>query len=169
MATLYTYAEMVTDVTNFIPSYKLIDQYLGLYFEVLAISGLRITELIETSRFTFQYPSGEPQCYVSTLKGSNARDFPASFFPSLFYEKVLANANYFTHVNASTISFQFKKYFPKKPIKHGDKNLTGSFFRHYFAKKMKNEGYTDLEIKMFFGEIDQRNMDNYIYSDLYWG
>jgi site-specific recombinase XerD len=159
----YEYKDIDTDVQFFRDSIR--DKYIlhRILFELLIVTGLRFTEARESERAS-KNENGE---YIwITLKGNNNRTLPAEVLPREFINEHDKNPYFLNSISQSTANNFFLRNFPKPLIYHQNKSLKSHIFRHYNMKKMYDQGLGINEISAYFGEIDDKNTENYVFSNL---
>jgi len=112
--------------------------------------------IVETTVVTLQ-----PQ------KGNNLRVLPAGDVSEYFYNSIALNEPNFYPFSYSQILMYFKRFMSYSFIYHDKRSETLNLCRHYKAKQMHENGYTDQQIADYFGEKELNNIRNYIYSQLY--
>jgi hypothetical protein len=136
----------------------LFDIYTNLY-----LTGLRANELLEFIRWTALLNS-TLQC--DTEKNSGNRIFTEEELTTNFYTLIINNQEPYIYNSYSTILRYFRMFRTFPDIFHNQKSLNLSLFRHNKCKLLHNAGKTDEEIQQYLCEIDVRNSNNYIYSQL---
>lgn len=161
----YNFQALHSDLQGFLNTIKRISATYHLAFSVQYITGCRFNELRQISRFSIIDSSDfslQPQ------KGNNLRTLPISIIPSEFLSMIQAQDTYFEGLTQSTASYYFRTFYYGKRIFHNNKQLTTNLFRHHFCKSLYNSGYTVSQIAYNLGERDQKNAENYIFSELYY-
>lgn len=126
-------------------------------------TGLRINELLELNRWSLL----ENDIYLcNTEKGSNNRQFTSNELTELFKNSIIHGFNCYEYNSYSTVNRYFSRYLAVTGIYHETKKMQLNLFRHNKAKLMHDLGFSDLEIKNYYGEVNIDNMRNYIYSEL---
>ena len=159
----YSFQALQSDLQGFLYSIKRISATYHLAFRVQYVTGCRFNELRQISRFSiidYANFSLQPQ------KGNNLRTLPISIIPPEFISMIQAQDTYFAGLTQSTASYYFRSFYFNKRIYHDNKQLTTNLFRHHFCKALYNSGYTVSQIAYNLGERDQKNAENYIFSDL---
>ena len=159
----YSFEALQSDLQGFLTTVNRISPTYWLAFKIQHVTGCRFNELrfinrfliVDSSNFTLQ-----PQ------KGNNLRTLPISIIPTEFLSMIQAQDDYFQGLRQSTASYYFRTFYFGKRIFHDNKQLTTNLFRHHFCKSLYNSGYTVAQIAYNLGERDQKNADNYIFSDL---
>lgn len=153
------------DIECFFSNFLAKNEYYYYYYYILYLTGCRTIELIESERFIFN--EDKTELTIITAKGNNNRTITDEFTLFLVDYAFTLFPDKFTHVNNATLSNLIKNYYPSYAITHETKNLTGSLFRHQKAKELiAIDEFTTVQVKDYFGEVEQKSMDNYIYSDL---
>lgn len=137
------------------------------FFSNLKFTGLRFSELKHTEKWYFDE---KLNLFCPTLKGGMVRSNMQDIITPFLLDNIANDSHPFTHITNATACYWMFTFMPLKRIYHESKVISTHLFRHYVAKKMLNDGYSEEQIKYFFGEKDIGNMCNYIYSDLWsWG
>lgn len=160
----YSLADITTDLQLFSAEVAVHSLWYRDFFKDLEFTGLRFCELQDFSRWS---PGVYETVICDTAKDSNNREFRSDEFFSDFYSRVWAADNIYKRINNSTASYYFHSFHPMQRIYVEDKYLTNHLFRHHKAKYMKYRGYSDEEIRAYFGEVSILNIQGYIYSDIW--
>lgn len=159
----YNFQSLQTDLQGFLNTIKRISPTYHLAFSVQYVTGCRFNELRSINRFQIVDSTNftlQPQ------KGNNLRTLPFSIIPPEFLSMIQSQDDYFEGLTQSTASYYFRTFYYGKRIFHDNKQLTTNLFRHHFCKSLYNSGYTVSQIAYSLGERDQKNAENYIFSDL---
>lgn len=135
------------------------------FFQNLKNTGLRFSELKHTEKWYFDE---NLTLWVPTLKGGNPRSNIQNLITPWLLTHITTNSNPFLRIDNSTASYWIYSFLPVGNLYHESKVLKTHLFRHLLAKQMHQSGKTTQEIMTFFGEVDLRNMNNYINSDIYY-
>ena len=161
----YNFQALQSDLQGFLYSIERISATYHLAFSVQYVTGCRFNELRQISRFSIVDSS---QYNLRPQKGNNIRILPLNLLPPDFIAMIQAQDDYFQGLTQSTASYYFRTFYFGKRIFHDNKQLTTNLFRHHFCKALYNSGYTVSQIAFSLGERDQKNAENYIFSDLYY-
>ena len=161
----YTFLSLQSDLQAFLIAVERVNVSYFIAFRVQMFTGCRFSELRNIARFSVVDSS-----HFSLIpeKGNDVRYFDNSIVPAEFLTYINNQDNFFEMLRLSTASNYFRYCFRSIRVFHGDKQLTTHLFRHHFCKYLKKDGFTDAQIKTALGEREQKNADNYIYSDLYY-
>lgn len=133
--------------------------------ELLLISGCRINDVLEFNRWSVVDGT---KIKLKPEKNNNDRLFEESQLTSLWFNSVQNNVDLFFDINYSKVVYELKKKFDKYYFMSYNKRLLSHIFRHNYAKQLKLNGSTDLEIKNLMGEKKLSSAQNYIYSQIFW-
>ena len=161
----YNFQALQSDLQGFLYSIERISATYHLAFRVQYVTGCRFNELRQISRFSIV---DSTQYNLQPQKGNNVRILPLNILPPEFISMIQAQDAYFEGLTQSTASYYFRTFYFNKRIFHDNKQLTTNLFRHHFCKSLYNSGYTVSQIAYNLGERDQKNAENYIFSDLYY-
>ena len=159
----YNLQSLQTDLQGFLNTIERISATYHLAFRVQYVTGCRFNELRQISRFSI---IDSTDFSLQPQKGNNLRTLPISIIPPEFISMIQAQDDYFQGLTQSTASYYFRTFYFGKRIFHNNKQLTTNLFRHHFCKSLYNSGYTVSQIAYNLGERDQKNAENYIFSDL---
>ena len=161
---LITYEELHLRLTNYLSYLRDRDIFLYNYNLILYNTGLRARELHTMNRWAVN-PDKTFTC--TTSKGSNPRIFTCDDLTAYFINAIQNYLNAWEYNSYDTMNLYFNRNSSCGSIKHLNKYLSLSLYRHHFCKKLHYEGYSDEYIQAKLGEKDLRNSNNYIYSELY--
>ncbi len=146
---------------------NILNSFIQLYPETYAALlmmyrfGLRWIEVFEIIRWT--QPTFE-EYEVDTAKNSKNRIIPVRDVPPGFRTLIASDRDFIMQFGYMSMRRYFKKYSYYADLAVGHKPLSLHSFRYNRARIMKAEGSTDENIKLWFGEVEQSNMNRYIYS-----
>ncbi len=135
------------------------ETYASLY--MLYAYGFRWVEVYELSRW---FDESRRDYTVVTAKKGNIRKIDKMYVNSYFKTLIASTDDVVYQFRYMSMRRYFKQFSNYSNLAVGNKPLALHSFRHNRARIMKSQGYSDLEIKVYFGEIEQTNMDKYIYS-----
>ena len=161
----YNFQSLQADLQGFLYSIERISATYHLAFRVQYVTGCRFNELRQISRFSI---IDSPQYSLRPQKGNNLRILPINLLPPDFISMIQTQNDYFEGLTQSTASYYFRTFYYNKRIFHANKQLTTNLFRHHYCKYLYNNGYSISQIAYNLGERDQKNAENYIFSDLYY-
>ena len=159
----YNFQSLQSDLQGFLNSIERISPTYHLAFRVQYVTGCRFNELRQISRFSLV---DSTQYNLIPQKGNNVRILPLNLLPPDFIAMIQSQDDYFEGLTQSTASYYFRTFYYNKRIFHDNKQLTTNLFRHHFCKSLYNSDYTVAQIAYNLGERDQKNAENYIFSDL---
>lgn len=134
-------------------------------FQLLYNTGCRVEEAIQLKRITLQATTFT----VDTEKNSLNRVFPlallpASYLPYLPYvPNLLASSNFGSY----TSSVRFSNLNRNKRYFKVDNSIPTNIFRYRYAWQLREDGYTNEQIRDAFGHISMSSTLNYL-APLYY-
>jgi len=152
-----------SDCNTFFSVLQLKNRYLFNFFRVQYLAGLRAEEIINTNYATL---NEDLSINWFTCKGNDARYFAPDYFDPAFYVFLQQDNNYFNKQSLKTIIYQFNLFYPTPHIFHKSKLIRTHIFRHMKMKKLYEYGYSIHQIGIVFGELEPRNVENYVFSEL---
>lgn len=161
----YNFQSLQADLQGFLNSIERISATYYLAFRVQHVTGCRFNELRYINRFSIV---DSTDFSLQPQKGNNLRTLPISIIPSEFLSMIQSQDDYFEGLTQSTASYYFRTFYFNKRIFHDNKQLTTNLFRHHYCKFLHNAGYSISQIANNLGERDQKNAENYIFSNLYY-
>ena len=159
----YDFQSLQTDLQGFLYTIERISATYHLAFRVQYVTGCRFNELRQITRFSI---IDSTQYSLQPQKGNDLRTLPLNLLPPDFIAMIQAQDDYFEGLTQSTASYYFRTFYFNKRIFHDNKQLTTNLFRHHYCKDLHNAGYSITQIARLLGERDQKNAENYIFSDL---
>jgi hypothetical protein len=146
------------------PVDQILDFYLIDMFRNFYNTGLRYNELFLISRWS-KTAGGEYKC--NTLKGSNPRYFNPIELSDYFITCIDNNVDPYQMCRYSTAVRWFKRAIYPQDIFFAKGGISLHIFRHNKCKQMKDDLFTVQEISDYLGEVDNKNTNEYINSELY--
>lgn len=135
--------------------------YVKHYFELMYLTGCRASESIDPKLWSIL---SETQIKLRPLKYNNDRLFLKNDIECFLIDNLIAgNLNVFD-LNYSKINYHILQQVRSYKITIGDKSSSLHLFRHNYARRLKDKGFTDAEIKIKLGERNQSSANSYIYS-----
>jgi len=125
--------------------------------------GFRWIEVFQLSRWK-DYNDNEYE--LDTAKKSNNRLIKKIEVIDSFKTLINSNDQIIMQFGYMSMRRYFKQYSFYSNLSVGNKPLALHSFRYNRARLMKEAGYSDNDIKNWFGEVEQSNMDRYIYSNI---
>ena len=135
----------------------------SVYIELLYLSGCRANDALEFNRWQLLANSS---VLLTPQKGNNLRSFGASELPILFYNSLVDNENIFEYLSYPKVLYYLDELLNKYDFRIIKKRCTNHLFRHNYAKLLKNDGFTDIEIKDKLGEKNLSSAMQYINSSI---
>lgn len=161
----YSFQSLQEDLQGFLNTIERISPTYHLAFKVQHVTGCRFNELRSINRFQIV---NSTDFSLQPQKGNNLRTLPISIIPTEFLAMIQSQDDYFEGLTQSTASYYFRNFYFGKRIFHDNKQLTTNLFRHHYCKFLYNSGFTVSQIAFNIGERDQKNAENYIFSDLFF-
>ena len=161
----YNFQSLQTDLQGFLNTIERLSATYHLAFRVQYVTGCRFNELRQISRFSI---IDSTQYSLQPQKGNNLRTLQLNLLPPEFISMIQAQDTYFEGLTQSTASYYFRTFYFNKRIFHDNKQLTTNLFRHHYCKYLYNAGYSIAQIANHLGERDQKNAENYVFSELYY-
>lgn len=138
-----TFDEFEGLIENSVVAINQSDEYCGNLAKVLVETGLRIGEVLELSRWS--YDTGTLWS-VQLEKGEAVRSIDSSQLPSLFM-MALEGTFDASFYNYKAVNYTFTKHMPFFLCNGDQRRTVAHIFRYYFVQKLKNEGYSVQEIQ----------------------
>lgn len=166
---IFTFSELDTQLNTFISNVGNISQYYSDAFLLLYNTGCRPTEIFDLLRWSvFE----DTAILLQPAKGNNQRLLPFNLFPSGYVTSIYSEEIQSSLLSRSTLERFFYNYFYSRPtfiLNNESFNPIGLYlFRHFRMKQKFNEFGTVEAVSNWFGEIDHKNTENYIFSQLYY-
>lgn len=166
---IYTFSELETQLRSFILEVKNISQYYSDAFQLLYLTGCRPLEIFDAQRWSvFE----DDYVLLQPAKGNKIRVLPFDLFPAGYVSSIYAGNIQSSFLSRSTLERFFYKYFYYRPtfIYNSENfNPIGLYlFRHFRMKEKFNEFETVEDVSDYFGEVDHKNTENYIFSQLFY-
>lgn len=166
---IYTFTELENQLRSFILDVKTISQYYSDAFRLLYLTGCRPLEIFEEKRWSvFE----DDYVLLKPAKGNNIRVLPFDLFPAGYVSSIYAGNIQSSFLSRSTLERFFYAHFYSRPtfIYNSESfNPIGLYlFRHFRMKEKFNELCSVEAVSEFFGEVDHKNTENYIFSQLFY-
>ena len=100
-------------------------------------------------------------------KNNSLRVFNKSDLDVMLRHQLENNYNYYAKTSYSDAISVFYRMFPIPNIRVKNKPIKTHIFRHIKAKRLKANGMSDNDIRLYLGENMQRSANDYIYSQVY--
>jgi len=133
-------------------------------FKVLYDHGFRVNEVLEAERWKLN----EHGIYrVTTEKKSLPRFLEFSQVEKRYRNELNYNEYKGKLLNYSQVRRRFESYFGATFFTNNNRRLITHLFRHNFVKKKFAEGLGVEKIAEIIGEVERKNVVNYIESKIY--
>lgn len=166
---IYTLPELENQLRSFVLEVKNISQYYSDAFRLLYLTGCRPLEIFEEKRWSvFE----DDYVLLQPAKGNKIRVLPFNLFPAGYVSSIYAGNIQSSFLSRSTLERFFYKFMTTRPTFIYDSNAFNPIglylFRHYMMKAKFNELGNVEAVSEFFGEVDHKNTEGYIFSQLYY-
>ncbi len=141
-----------------------LDSYLINIFKDLYLTGLRFMEIQNAEKWSV-LPNDNLKC--ETLKGSNDREFAPSELTSYHASSVFALSAGYNMCRYGAANIYLKRVLSPYTLYIVNTSLTTHIFRHNKIKQLAVSGLTAAEIQEYIGEIDIKNVNHYLNSEIY--
>jgi integrase len=158
-----SFQELETSLQAFLYRMQNKDVYAYDLATLLYYTGIRQEEAYNVSRWL---QLDEFTARLQPQKGNNIRDIPKSNITQYFWNSIAAQTPTYQEIRYSTFARFIYHNYLLYPVYHDKKIITTHLFRHYRMKKLYNIGMSIADIASYFGEIDQGNIEDYVFSDL---
>lgn len=105
---------------------------------------------------------------LAPQKGNNPRDFSVSILEPALIDAIFGNINIFQGLFYRKYSYYIDLALHRYNFTLGSKGIGSHLFRHNYARKLKDSGLTDSQVKDAIGERSQSSANAYIYSQIYF-
>lgn len=106
-------------------------------------------------------------CTLQPQKNNSLRVFNKSDLDVILRHQLENGYDLYSTTSYSDAISVFYRMFPIPNIRIKNKPVKTHIFRHIKAKRLKANGMTDNEIRLYLGENMQRSANDYIYSTVY--
>jgi len=127
-------------------------------------TGVRVMELKEFERWS---KINESTYKLDTEKGSDDRIFDVSKLTETLINAINSGIPCYNHFSYSQFIFYWNRFFPESLIRIGNWQLASHTYRYNKARLLHDSGWTDEQIRIYFGEIEIKNVLTYIYGVIY--
>lgn len=166
----YTLQNIDADCTNFIGTIGSFAPHFALFYSTAYVLGCRFEELTQINRFLLL---DQDTISFQPAKGNNSRILDASTLDPIFVDMVETQNSYFNRIFYKTSNEYFRRHWPVKQvllnIPPRYKHINFYIFRYRYVKNLYSIGYSIPQISWLLGEIDNKNTEGYINSQLYIG
>lgn len=166
---IYTLSELESQLRSFVLEVKNISQYYSDAFLLMFNTGCRPLEIFDAQRWSvFE----DDYVLLQPAKGNKIRVLPFNSFPAGYVSSIYAGNIQSSFLSRSTLERFFYKYFYARPTFIFDSenfNPIGLYLFRHFRMKKEFIGFGSVEaVSGFFGEVDHKNTENYIFSQLFY-
>lgn len=166
---LYTFNELELQLNTFIFEVSLRSEYYANCYQVLSKTGCRPIELFTPDKWTI---FEDTFVRLQPAKGNQPRLFPFNIFPQSYIPSIYSGKIQSSDLSRPTFERLFYQLFYRRPnfiLENGLFQPIGIYlFRHFRMKQKFNEYGTIEAVSAWFGEVDHKNTENYILSQLYY-
>lgn len=138
--------------------------YVKNYFELMYKTGCRISEAINPSLW---HRVGADVLILQPLKLNNNREFLISEVNCFLLDNLLNGNLTVFDLNYSKVNYHILNQIRSYDVTIRNKNSSCHLFRHNYAKQLKLQGKSDVQIKNIMGERNQSSANEYIYSEIF--
>lgn len=129
------------------------------------MTGARANDILNFSRWTL-LANGNVQ--LQPQKNNLLRIFTPEEVDSGFYSALVDNYNYFEGLYYRKYEYYLERILHSHIFRVNQKPVCTHLFRYNYARKMKENGFTDVDVKDKLGERQLVSAQAYIYSQISW-
>lgn len=133
-------------------------------YQLLYDKGFRSIEVNDLQRFTIV---SETELRFKPAKNNHYRSFLIEEFPADFIAAIQNKSPKYLSISCNTMRYTFNNLYKYRKVFSGDKEISLHLFRYNFCRKLLDSGETKEQIAGKLGEIDLKNLDSYLYADIY--
>ena len=166
---LYTFSELELQLNAFIFLCSMRSEYYADAYRVLSSTGCRPVELFNQDRWSIyddQYVRLQP------AKSNQPRLLPFNLFPSSYISSIYQGQIFSCNLSRPTFERLFYQLYYRRPTYILDNSFfqpIGIYlFRHFRMKQKFQELGSIQAVSEWFGEVDNKNTENYINSQLFY-
>lgn len=104
---------------------------------------------------------------LKPLKNNDIRIFSKDDIDVMLMQQIVHGYDMYSRSSYKSGVEVFNAMFPIRKMQVKGKPIKTHIFRHIKAKRLKRDGYSDNEIRLYLGERSQRSANDYIYSTIY--
>jgi hypothetical protein len=135
------------------------------FFQTIYYTGCRWIELYELSRWTYDGLRGYT---VQCAKGSTTRYIDEANVAEFIKTKIANGDQINPNSRYNSMSIYAERFALFPHLRCKDKEISLHIFRHNLVKKLYDLGYTPEMIGVIIGEIDVKNVNIYVNSQIYY-
>jgi len=166
---LFTYSELELQLNTFIFEVSLRSEYYADAFRVLSATGCRPIELFDSVKWSIQ---DDLFIRLQPAKGNIPRLLNFNLFPASYVSSIYANEIQSSFLSRPTFERLFYQLFYRRPtyiLNNQSFEPVGLYLFRHFRMKQKFQELGSIEaVSNWFGEVDNKNTENYILSQLYY-
>lgn len=165
MRTLISDSDLNTCITDIFTNELLYTKKLFICANMQYLTGCRANDVLKFENWSVLM-SGDIQ--LQPQKNNLLRVFSPLEIDSDFYSALLVNTNYLSGLMYRKYQYYIERILHTKYFRINDKPVSTHLFRYNYARQMKANGFTDVEIKDKLGERQLTSAQAYIYSQITW-
>jgi len=154
--------DFIRKVNEFVNLSKNLYNPFAITLSLLQSTGIRSSELQSLNWELLD----DNKFLLYTLKNSSPRIFEASELNEEFIDYLLNPSKKKLIINYTTLLYYLELLQKNYRFFLKDKNLLLHMFRHAYAKRLKLQGLTDIEIQLKMAEKNLKSAQHYIYSEI---
>jgi len=165
MMSIISNSELDAKLVSVLGSSVLYSHEIKIVAEMQYLTGCRANDLLEFNRWSMLL-SGQLQ--LQPQKGNDIRLFDYSEVNDDWYYSVASNSSLLNSLNYRKYNYYVDRALSKWNFHVMSKNISTHVFRHNYAKKLHDNGMSDLDVKVKLGERRLTSAQGYINSIIYW-
>lgn len=165
MRTLITDIDLNTTLSQALNNNLLYTKKLYTCASMQFMTGCRANDVLKFNNWTLL---GNGNLQLQPQKNNLLRIFEPSEVNNDFYNAIVENESYLDGLFYRKYQYYMEKILHTKYFKINDKPVSTHLFRYNYARQMKANGFTDVQIKEKLGERQLSSAQAYIYSQITW-
>ena len=150
---------------SYLRSFPFYGAYVTDYFSTLYYSGMRSSEPLDNSLFSFEK---EDYVILQPKKRNNLRQLPRNIFSDNVLKSWQYNGNWLNSSSLSKYSNIFNKYSIYGQLFVLNKDVSMYVFRYNYVKQLQQQGLTVLEIQHEMGWTNLSMVYEYLNAEIYY-
>ena len=165
MRVLINNTDLENTLSQALSSQLLYSKELKICANMQYMTGARANDVLNFTRWTL-LANGNVQ--LQPQKNNLLRLFTPEEIDSNFYEALVIDSNCFEGLFYRKYEYYLERILHSHIFRVNQKPVCTHLFRYNYARKMKENGFTDAEIKEKLGERQLTSAQAYIYSQISW-
>lgn len=161
---VFTLQELQIIAVTILDNFRDFDPYMYAYFNTMFLTGARFGDVYDYSRWSVV---DSERISLMPQKGNNLRTFFNIDIDAYLLNSIQNNYDFSNMISYSNSLIWFKRFSPEPNLMVKNKPVLTHLFRHIKAKELSANGYTDGQIKTYFGQSKIASTQAYIYSQVY--